>query len=121
MPANLAPADSVVCRLCAGKLHGLPVGINHAFDLVGAFGTSEFLSFVLESVIRSRRAPGEGHSRAAIRTVRLIPHAKVSRIPLLVPHNRARPGRFKNTARRHRECVYSRSDRSEGPSSADEP
>jgi hypothetical protein len=73
-------------------LHLLPVGINHALDLVVAFGTGEFLSFVLESVIRGGRAPGKGHWRAAIRTARLIAHAKVSRIPPLIPHNRARPG-----------------------------
>jgi hypothetical protein len=100
-PANLAPANSVVCRLSAGKLHGLPVGINHALDLVIAFRTSECLSFVLESIVRSGRAPGKEHSHAAIRTARLIAHAKVSRIPPLVPHNRARPARFKE----HREKI----------------
>jgi hypothetical protein len=95
MPGGVTPTNSVVCRLSVCKLHRLPVGINHALDLVVAFGTGEFLPFVLECIVRSGRASGKGHSRAAIRTARLIAHAKISRIPPLVPHNRARPARFK--------------------------
>jgi len=71
--------------------------------------TSELLSFVLKSIIRIRRAPCEKHWLAAIRTGRLIVHAKVSRIPQLVPHKPRPPEPdLKNSATKRGKCVDSR-------------
>ena len=76
------------------KLARPPLSINYALGLLIASRTSEFLSFVLESIVRGGRAPREKHWFAAARTERLVVHAKASRLPQLVPHKPCPPARF---------------------------
>jgi hypothetical protein len=106
---SFAPAGLVVGQLDARYCNGLPGSINHALRLLIASGASEFLSFVLESIIRGRRAPHKKHWLAAVRTARLIVHTKVSRIPQLVPHKPRPPEPDLNdNAIKRWKCVDSR-------------
>ena len=76
------------------KMPGLSLSINYPLGLLIASGTSEFLSFVLESIIGRGRAPRKKHRFAAVPTDQLVVHAKVSRLPQLVPHKPRPPARF---------------------------
>ena len=106
---SFAPAGLVVGQLDVRYCNGLPGSINHALRLLVASGASEFLSFVLESIIRGRRAPHKKHWLAAVRTARLIVHTKVSRIPQLVPHKPRPPEPDLNdNAIKRWKCVDSR-------------
>jgi hypothetical protein len=93
---SLTAGNSVLAE--CWKLPGPSVGINYALGLLIASGTSEFLSFVLESIVRGGRAPRKKHWLAAVPTERLIVHAKASRLPQLVPHKPCPPARFEKHA-----------------------
>jgi hypothetical protein len=97
-------SDSSVLTGC-WKLPRPSLSINYALRLPIASRTSEFLSFVLESIVRSGRAPRKKHWFAAVPTARLIVHAKVPRLPQLVPHKPRPPARFEKQPIKRWKCV----------------
>src|SRR5262249_49603698 len=93
------------------KLLRPSLSIDDALGFLIASRASEFLSFVLESVVRGGRAPRKKHRFAAVPTERLIVHAKISRLPQLVPHKPRPPARFEERPNQRWNCVDRRTGR----------